>query len=80
METTVYEDHARALIAEIRQLVEAKGLDLTAAMADAGIADETTRQILDEQAIPSLPDFLAMCQISGISFQLPSIETPDTPM
>ena len=80
METTVYESRARELISEIKKIIEVKGLNLDNALEDAGISSDTADNILNQNAIPSLSEFLALCEISGITIHLPSIETPNTPM
>ncbi|MCE7059979.1 helix-turn-helix domain-containing protein [Dyadobacter sp. CY343] len=80
METTVYESRARELISEIKKIIEVKGLNLDSALEDAGISPDTADNILNQNAIPSLSEFLALCEISGITIHLPSIETPNTPM
>jgi transcriptional regulator with XRE-family HTH domain len=80
METTVYESRARELISEIKKIIEVKGLNLDSALEDAGISSDTADNILNQNAIPSLSEFLALCEISGITIHLPSIETPNTPM
>ncbi|MCF2488895.1 transcriptional regulator [Dyadobacter sp. CY347] len=80
METTVYEDQAKALIADMKQLIETKGIADGNALAEAGLSRERADKIFSGQELPSLSEFLALCQISGISFQLPTVETPNTPM
>jgi DNA-binding phage protein len=80
METTIYEDQARMLIAEIKQIVEVKGINLDEALNEAGISSETVDKVLHQEVIPSLPEFLALCRISGITIHLPAIETPNTAM
>jgi len=80
METTVYESRAKEMISEIRKIIEVKGLNLNTALEEAGISATTADSILNQGAIPSLSEFLALCEISGITIHLPSIETPRTPM
>ncbi|MCE6987742.1 transcriptional regulator [Dyadobacter sp. CY323] len=80
METTVYEDRAKELIAEIRQIIEVKGIDLNNALSEAGISPETADLIFNNGQLPTLSEFLMLCEISGITFHLPSVETPNTPM
>ncbi|CAG5068740.1 hypothetical protein DYBT9623_01472 [Dyadobacter sp. CECT 9623] len=80
METTVYESRARELISEIKKIIEVKGLNLDTALEDAGISPDNADNILNQNTIPSLSEFLALCEISGITIHLPSIETPNTPM
>ena len=80
METTVFEEQAKTLIAEMRKLIEAKGLDAGEALAEAGIDSKKGLTILNGEILPDLSEFLALCQISGITFQLPSVETPNTAM
>ncbi|MCE7065978.1 transcriptional regulator [Dyadobacter sp. CY326] len=79
METTIYEDKARTLIAEMKQLIDMKGITGDNVFEDAGVSKERADQIFQGE-LPSLSEFLALCQISGISIQLPSVETPNTPM
>ncbi|KAA0993691.1 transcriptional regulator [Dyadobacter aurulentus] len=80
METTVYESRAKEMIIEIRKIIEVKGLNLNTALEEAGISASTADNILNQGAIPSLSEFLALCEISGITIHLPSIETPNTAM
>ena len=80
METTIYEDKAKSLIAEMKQLIDAKGLNNGNTMEEAGLNQELVEKIFNGEQLPSLSEFLALCQISGISFQLPAVETPNTPM
>lgn len=80
METTIYEDQAKALVAEMKQLIEAKGINNGNALEEAGLSQEIVGRIFNGEQLPSLSEFLALCQISGISFQLPTVETPNTPM
>ncbi|KQS26880.1 hypothetical protein [Dyadobacter sp. Leaf189] len=77
---TIYEARAKELVGEIRKIIEVKALDLDQALEEAGIAKETADNILNKGGIPSLSEFLALCQISGITIHIPSIETPNTPM
>jgi DNA-binding phage protein len=80
MNTTIYEDRARELVAEILQIIDAKGLNLANALQEAGISEKSADHFINQKGIPSLSEFIALCQISGISFHLPSIETPNTAM
>ena len=80
METTVYEDQAKSLIAEMKQLIEAKGINNGNALEEAGLSQELADKIFKGEQLPTLSEFLALCQISGLSFQLPTVETPNTPM
>jgi hypothetical protein len=80
MEPTVYESRARELIGEIKRIIEVKGIDLQSAWSDARISEKPVDAVLGGEQLPSLPEFIALCQISGITFHLPSIETPDTAM
>jgi hypothetical protein len=80
METSVYEGRAKELVAEIRKIIEVKGMDREEALASAGISGEEGEAILENGDLPTLSQFLALCEISGITFHLPSIETPNTAM
>ncbi|WAC13720.1 transcriptional regulator [Dyadobacter pollutisoli] len=80
MNTTIYEDRARELVSEILQIIEAKGLNLESALEEAGISQESANHFIRNKGVPSLSEFIALCQISGIQFHLPSIETPNTAM
>jgi transcriptional regulator with XRE-family HTH domain len=80
MENSNYEQQARHIIAEIKEIIDAKGLDLSAALENTGIEPDQADKIFSGEAIPSLSEFLALCEISGIAFRLPSVETPDNPM
>ena len=80
METTVYEDRAKELVAEIKQIIEVKGLNLNNALSEAGISPETADSILNKGQLPTLSEFMMLCEISGITIHLPSIETPNTSM
>jgi DNA-binding phage protein len=75
-----YQQKAKELVAEMKQIIEVKGIDLTSVLRDSGIEDAVVDQILSGEKIPSLDEFLALCEISGITFKLPSVETPDNPM
>lgn len=80
MNTTIYEDRARELVSEILQIIEAKGLNLESALEEAGISKKSANHFVRNKGVPSLSEFIALCQISGIQFHLPSIETPNTAM
>lgn len=80
METTVYEARAKEMIGEIKKIIEVKGLNLDTALEEAGIDKGSADRILNEGGIPTLSEFLALCEISGIAIHLPSIETPRTTM
>ncbi|KAA6431443.1 transcriptional regulator [Dyadobacter flavalbus] len=80
METTVYEDRAREILGEIKQLIEVKGLDLPMALEETGFRKELADEIFEQGKLPSLTEFLGLCQIAGIPFQMPAVETPNTPM
>lgn len=80
METTIYEGQAKAIIADIRALMEAKGVNLDTSVEQTGFSKEKMEKILSGKTIPSLSEFLALCQISGIEFKLPFVETPNTAM
>jgi len=80
METTIYEGQAKAIIADIRALMEAKGVNLDTSVEQTGFSREKMEKILSGETIPSLSEFLALCQVSGIEFKLPFVETPNTAM
>jgi hypothetical protein len=80
METSVFEGQAKSLLAEMKQLIETKGMNAETALQEAGLESANAENIFNGTQLPSLTEFLALCQISGISFQLPSIETPNSPM
>jgi len=80
METANYEQQAKDIIAEIKEIIDVKGLDLEEALEDAAISKDEADKILSGGKLPTLNQFLALCQISGITFNLPSVETPKNPM
>jgi len=80
METTVYEDRAREILVEIKQMIEVKGLDLQTSLEETGFRKELAEEIFDQGKLPSLTEFLGLCHIAGIPFQMPAVETPNTPM
>ena len=80
METSVYESRARQIVADIKEIVEAKGINLDEVVEDAGIPKETAAKIFSGELIPNLTQFLILCEISGITIKLPFVETPDNPM
>jgi len=80
METTVFEARARELVDDIKEIVKVKGINLTEALEEAGISRESSERILSKGAMPNLSEFLALCQISGITFHLPYVETTNSPM
>ncbi|WP_439557736.1 transcriptional regulator [Dyadobacter sp.] len=79
-DSSIYEARAKELVGEIRKIIEVKALDLDQALEQAGISKEKANDILNNGGVPTLSEFLALCQISGITIHIPSIETPDTPM
>jgi transcriptional regulator with XRE-family HTH domain len=80
METTVFEARAKELVEDIKEIVKVKGLSLEDELEKAGIGREASARILNEGIMPNLSEFLALCQISGITFHLPYVETTDSPM
>lgn len=80
METTVIETRAKELVDDIKEIVRVKGINLTDALEDAGISRGASDRILNKGAMPNLSEFLALCQISGITFHLPYVETTNSPM
>ncbi|WP_221391642.1 helix-turn-helix transcriptional regulator [Dyadobacter sp. NIV53] len=81
MEISIYEARAKQIIIEIKQLIEAKGMSLDSSDTQGAII---SRQMADEifsgKTMPSLEQFLALCEISGITISMPAVETPDNPM
>lgn len=80
METTVFEARAKELVDDIKEIVKVKGINLTDALEEAGISRKSSDKILNKGAMPTLSEFLALCQISGITFHLPYVETTNSPM
>ena len=80
METSIYEDRAKQIITEIKEIIEAKGMNLDSNPEGAFISGKAAQEIFSGKSIPSLIEFLALCEISGITISSPSVETPDTPM
>lgn len=80
METTVFEARAKELVEDIKEIVKVKGLSLEDELEKAGIARNASSRILSQGAMPNLSEFLALCQISGITFHLPYVETTNSPM
>jgi preprotein translocase subunit Sss1 len=80
METTVFESRAKELVEDIKEIVRVKGINLDSALQQAGIPKESSDKFLNGTVMPTLSEFIALCQISGITFHLPSVETPNTAM
>lgn len=80
METTIYEDRAKEILGDLKQMIEVKGLDLPTALEETGFRKELGEEVFDQGKLPSLIEFLGLCQIAGVPFQMPTIETPNTPM
>jgi DNA-binding phage protein len=80
MEMSNYQNQIKELLAEIKEIVNAKGIDLNVAMEESGVSKENVGQILSGDKQPTLDEFLALCEISGITFSMPSVETPKNPM
>ncbi len=75
-----YDIRAKKLVADIRKLIDAKGLDLSVALKDVGFSRKDIDNVLSGDKIPTLDEFLALCEISGINLQFPYVETPKNPM
>lgn len=80
METTVFEARARELVDDIKEIVKVKGIDLESTLEEAGVSRKSSDRILNRGEMPTLSQFLALCQISGITFHLPYVETTNSPM
>ena len=80
METSVYDDKAKKIIAEIKEILDVKGINMDFSNENDIISKEKAEQIFSGELMPSLAQFLVLCEISGITFKLPSVETPDNPM
>ena len=80
METQVYQQKAKKLVAEMKEIIKVKGIDLPSALEDAALSDLNAEQILSGEKLPTLDEFLALCEISGITINMPSVETPQNPM
>lgn len=80
METTVFEARAKELVEDIKEIVKVKGMTLEDELEKAGITRNASSRILNQGAMPNLSEFLALCQISGITFHLPYVETTNSPM
>ena len=79
METSIYEDRAKQIIIEIKEIIEAKGINLDST-PDGVFISGKVQDFFSGKSIPSLIEFLALCEISGITINSPSIETPENPM
>ncbi|HEV7379101.1 MAG TPA: transcriptional regulator [Dyadobacter sp.] len=80
METQAYQQKAKELVAEMKEIIDVKGIDLQAALQDSGVSESDAGDILSGEKLPALDEFLALCEISGITINITSIETPKNPM
>ena len=80
MESSNFDQQAKHIISEIKDIIESKGQDIESVLESTGILKEDGNKIFSGETIPSLSQFLALCEISGITFKLPSVETPNNPM
>jgi len=80
MESSNFDQQAKHIISEIKDIIESKGQDVESVLESAGISKEDGSKIFSGETIPTLSQFLALCEISGITFKLPSVETPNNPM
>jgi len=80
METTNYEDRARLILAEIKEIIDVKGVNLDSVSEATGLSVGDVDSLLSGNLMPNLHQFLALCEISGIAIKLPSVETPKNPM
>ena len=80
MEPSVNESRAKEIVAEIKQLVDAKGLNPDLISEETGISKEELDQFYSGKSVPNLTQFLALCEISGVTISLPFVETPKNPM
>ena len=80
MEQSVYEGRAKEIVAEIKQTIDAKGMNPESVAEETGISAPHLAKILSGESIPSLTEFLALCEISGTVISLPFVETPKNPM
>ncbi|MCF0069032.1 transcriptional regulator [Dyadobacter sp. CY261] len=80
METTVFESRAKELVEDIKAIVKVKGINLEEELEKAGVSRNSSDRILRQGAMPTLSEFLALCQISGLTFHLPYVETTNSPM
>ena len=80
MEQSVYEGRVKEIMAEIKQTIETKGINSDSISEETGIPAEQLTQILSGESIPSLTQFLALCEVSGMTISLPFVETPKNPM
>ncbi|REA56609.1 transcriptional regulator [Dyadobacter luteus] len=80
METQVYQQKAQKLVADMKEIIDVKGIDLSSALKNSGVSEADAKKILEGKKLPALEEFLALCEISGITFSIPSVETPPNPM
>ena len=80
MENSEYDHRAKHILSEIKDLIEIKGIAIDSIAFETGISAAVLDQILSGEIMPSLTQFLALCEVSGITIKLPSVETPKNPM
>lgn len=80
MEISVYEDRAKQIITEIKDAIDAKGITSDFETEGSVITQAEADEIFAGKSLPNLIQFLALCAISGITINVPSVETPDNPM
>jgi len=80
MENLVYENRAKEIVAEIKGMIDAKGLNVNSVSEETGIAMEALNHFFSGESIPNLSEFLALCEVSGVTISLPFVETPKNPM
>lgn len=80
MDTVIYENQIKEIVSDIKQLIDVKGIPFESVVEKTGISKNKIEGIFAHDKNPSLVEFLALCAISGITFNLPSVETPKNPM
>ena len=80
MEKLEYDHRAQNILGEIKNLIDAKGINLDSFALETGISAAVLNQFFAGEVTPTLGQFLALCEVSGITIKLPSVETPKNPM
>ena len=80
MEKLEYDHRAKNILADIKDLIETKGINLDSVALGTGISEAVLDQFFSGAVMPTLSQFLALCEVSGITIKLPSVETPRNPM